>query len=177
MSTCGGQQPATPGLESACPAWAVSAPLGWEWPGGGTAVRIRASLWWGVLSQRWRAELCRACPRAPGLRAKKSIDVAEACVQAVVCQCQEKTGTVALLGAVSVHWCGAGMLAGWKTAPGALWRWGRGAQPGLWVAYPSTGVSPGWPLCLAPCSPGNASVPSVCSRRKCRKKFMFTVSK
>lgn len=47
------------------------------------------------------------------------------CVEAVVRQCQEKTGTVALLGAVSAHWCGAGMLVSWKswiTAPGALWR-------------------------------------------------------
>lgn len=60
-------------------------------------------------------------------------------------QCQEKTGTVALLGAVSAHWRGAGTLAGslagwksWKTAPGALWGWG--AQLGLWVAYPGTGL-------------------------------------
>ena len=96
-------------------------------------------------------------------------------------QCQEKTGTVALLGAVSAHWRGAGVLAGslvgWKTAPGALWRWERRGQPGLWVAYPSAGLLPGWLLCLAPCSPGNASVPSVCLRRKSRKKFVFTVSK
>lgn len=63
------------------------------------------------------------------------IGIAEVCcVQAVVCQCQEKTGTVALLGAVSAHWCGAGMLVSWKswiTVPGTLWRWGRGPQPGF----------------------------------------------
>lgn len=74
----------------------------------------------------------------------------------------------------------AGSLAGWKswkTVPGALWGWERGAQLGLWVAYPSAGLWPSQPLYLAPCKRGNASVPLVCSRLKCRKKLMFTVSK
>lgn len=45
-----------PRLEPACPGWAAAAPLGWEWPSGGTAERIRASLWQGVLSLWRRAE-------------------------------------------------------------------------------------------------------------------------
>jgi len=58
-----------------------------------------------------------------------------------------------------------------------FWGWQRGAQLGLWVAYPGAGLSASRLFCLAPCKPGNASVPLVCSRRKCRKKFMFTVSR
>lgn len=95
-------------------------PVGWEWPCG----RM------GVLSP-----LVGACPQAPCLWGNISWALLRrVCVPAVVRQCQEKTGTVALLGAVSAHWCGAGTLASWKswkTAPGALWRWGRGAQPGF----------------------------------------------
>lgn len=117
-SARGGQQLVAAGLEPACPAWAASAPPGWEWP-----CSRMASPWQGVLSL-WVG----ACPPAPCLWGKISSALL-CCVQAVVCQCQEKTGTVALLGAVSAHWCGAGMLVSWKswiTAPGTLWRWGRG---------------------------------------------------
>lgn len=95
----------------------------------------------GALSRGWEP-VPRPCACGGNLTG-----TAEACcVQAVVRQCQEKTGTVALLGAVSAHWCGAGMLVSWKswiTAPGALWRWGRGAQPGseLLVLVLSAGLT------------------------------------
>lgn len=144
------------------------------------AARMRHS-WQGVLSP-WRGQSgTDPVPEAPGLSGGGNSLVL---LRLVVCQWQEKTGTVALLGAVSAHWRGADMLAGslagwksWKTAPGALWGQGRGAQPGLGAACRGSGLSPSRPLCVTPCKPDNAGVPTVCSRRKCREKFMFTVSK
>lgn len=61
-SARGGQQLVAAGLEPACPAWAASAPLGWEWPCG-----RMASPWQGVLSP-WVG----ACPQAPCLWGKIS---------------------------------------------------------------------------------------------------------
>lgn len=150
-------QPSLVGPVAGGPRAGASLPcLGWEHPSVSVA-------WCAVTIVEGKA----GPVPVPLVREGKFTGITEACcVCAVVYQRQEKTGTVALLGAVSAHWCGAGMLAGslagwksWKTAPGVLWRWGRGAQPRLWVAYPSAGLLPGWPLCLAPCSPGNASSP------------------
>lgn len=130
-SARGGQQLVAAGLEPACPAWAASAPLGWEWPRG-----RMASPWQdGIPMAGCAVTMGGILSPGPMFVGENFIGIAEVCcVQAVVCQCQEKTGTVALLGAVSAHWCGAGMLVSWKswiTVPGTLWRWGRGPQPGF----------------------------------------------
>lgn len=138
---CLGSQAAGKGLEPALLSGsAAGARLGSICPSG-----LGMVLWQdgipvqGALSRGWEP-VPRPCACGENLTG-----TAEACcVQAVVRQCQEKTGTVALLGAVSAHWCGAGMLVSWKswiTAPGALWRWGRGAQPGSELLVLSAGLT------------------------------------